>query len=649
MPLFLFAQQKDTLPAVKVTAVLPQNPAATPVPLQQLQKADINALNSFSVAEAVKFFSGVLVKDYGGIGGLKTISVRSLGANHTGIMYDGIVLGDAQGGQIDLGKFSLDNIESIQLYNGQPVSNLLPARAYASASVLALNTGTADSKKKYIAAQANAGSFGWFNASATIKNTIGQKLYHGFNAAYQRADGRYPYNNYVAGTGSSKRQNSDVQTMRAEYDVQYLLNDSNSIQAKLNYYHSKRGLPGMVLLYNTYSAERLNNEVFFTQASWKKTFSAKSKMLLSGKFTKDYKYYIDPAYPNASGKLENEFHQQELYFSAAYSYAIHPSVRLSYAADYFNSRLQRTDSFAQGFANPRRNNLLNNIAIQYSKKLLTTSANLLHTYIKETTQNGAAGRNISEWAPAVSLAYRLQQQSPFLLRAFYKRIFRAPSFDDLYFTNVGNTNLRPEFATQYNVGVTFNKNTAAAMQWLVTTDLYYNRVKDRILAVPRQNLFQWTMLNVGEAQIKGLDAGIAAKFAAWKKWQFSSRLSYSYQDAKDMSDPASATYKNQLPYTPKHSGAIAFNAVFQQFSFSYNVLLSSYRYRLGDQISENLVKEWATQDVVLGYEIAGAKNNRYRFTASFNNIFNNQYEIIKYYPMPRFNYRIGVVATFNKS
>src|SRR6218665_1497695 len=103
IPLFLFAQQKDSLPVVRVTGILPDDPAAASLPLQQLQKKELLALNSFSVAEAAKFFSGVLVKDYGGIGGLKTVSVRSLGANHTGIMYDGIMLGDAQGGQIDLG------------------------------------------------------------------------------------------------------------------------------------------------------------------------------------------------------------------------------------------------------------------------------------------------------------------------------------------------------------------------------------------------------------------------------------------------------------------------------------------------------------------------------------------------------------------
>ncbi|MFT3979586.1 MAG: TonB-dependent receptor [Ferruginibacter sp.] len=648
LPLAAAAQQKDTLPAVKVVSIQAEDAAKAAMPLQQLQKTELNALNSVSVAEAAKFFQGVLVRDYGGIGGLKTVSVRSLGANHTGVMYDGVMMGDAQAGQIDLGKFSLDNIESIKLYNGQPVNDLLPARAYASAAVLALNTITADDRKKYLSVQLNAGSFGWVNPSVTVKRKEGENFYHGLNAEYQRADGYYPYKNYVAGTGDSKRQNTGIQTWRAEYDAQYKFSDSNRLHVKLNYYNSRRGLPGAVLLYNTFSDERLNNEVFFTQAGWEKSLNGRSRLLLNAKYTNDYKEYIDPTYQNSAGRLENEFHQQELYLSAAYRYRFDNSWSASYSSDYFRSSLKRTDDFAQGFANPDRDNFLNNIQVGYKKDLFSASANLLHTYLEERTENGAAGRKVDKLTPAVSLAYRLNRQSPFMLRAFYKRILRAPGFDDLYYTNVGNVNLRPEQADQYNAGASFSKTGNAVLKnILVTTDIYYNRVKDRIIAVPRQNLFQWTMLNIGRADIKGLDATIAAKWAEWKKINFTSRLSYTFQDAKDMADPSSASYKKQLPYTPRHSGAIALSALYKAFSCSYNVLLSSYRYRLGEQTPDNLVKEWATQDVVLGYQYTTVKSNAWRFTASFNNIFNKQYEIIKYYPMPRFNYRIGVVATFN--
>ena len=55
------------------------------------------------VADILRAFTGVQVKDYGGAGGLKTVNVRSLGSEHVGIFLDGIQVDNAQNMQVDLG------------------------------------------------------------------------------------------------------------------------------------------------------------------------------------------------------------------------------------------------------------------------------------------------------------------------------------------------------------------------------------------------------------------------------------------------------------------------------------------------------------------------------------------------------------------
>lgn len=87
-------------------------------PVQILSGKELEKLNVYSVADALRYFSGVQIKDYGGIGGLKTVNIRSMGSHHVGVFYDGIELGNAQNGVVDLGRFSLDNMEVISLYNG---------------------------------------------------------------------------------------------------------------------------------------------------------------------------------------------------------------------------------------------------------------------------------------------------------------------------------------------------------------------------------------------------------------------------------------------------------------------------------------------------------------------------------------------------
>ena len=61
---------------------------------------------SANISEAVRRFAGVQVRDYGGVGGLKTVNVRSLGSEHTGVFIDGIQVDNAQNMQVDLGRFS---------------------------------------------------------------------------------------------------------------------------------------------------------------------------------------------------------------------------------------------------------------------------------------------------------------------------------------------------------------------------------------------------------------------------------------------------------------------------------------------------------------------------------------------------------------
>ena len=157
------------------------------------------------------------------------------------------------------------------------------------------------------------------------------------------------------------------------------------------------------------------------------------------------------------------------------------------------------------------------------------------------------------------------------------------------------------------------------------------------------------MLNIGKVDIKGIDAGLHFVFKQLGQFDITANFSYTFQKALDVSDPKSVKYKTQLPYTPEHSGSMNINVSYKKIAFSYNAILSSYRYRLGDQVPGNLVKGWNSHDFSISYAFASKKYWDYKFLAEANNIYNQQYEIIKYYPMPRFNYRFGIIASFKKN
>ena len=62
----------DSVYAIAEVSVLSDR-AKDIVPAQSLTGERLQSLNSFSVADAIRYFSGVQIKDYGGVGGLLAV------------------------------------------------------------------------------------------------------------------------------------------------------------------------------------------------------------------------------------------------------------------------------------------------------------------------------------------------------------------------------------------------------------------------------------------------------------------------------------------------------------------------------------------------------------------------------------------------
>ena len=164
------------------------------IPAQTLKGEELRKLNSFSVADAIRYFSGLQIKDYGGVAGLKTVNIRSMGTNHTGVYYNGIQLGNAQNGQVDLGKFSLDNIEEISLYNGQKSDIFQSAREFGSSGSIYLTTRRPrfkGEKDANLAAKVKFGSYGLLNPALLYEHKISDKISAAVSAEWITSQGDY--------------------------------------------------------------------------------------------------------------------------------------------------------------------------------------------------------------------------------------------------------------------------------------------------------------------------------------------------------------------------------------------------------------------------------------------------------------------------
>ena len=256
IPLFAQQQKVDTthtysIPEITVSDIYQTREVRSTAPLQVFSKDALKNLHALQVSDAVKHFAGVTVKDYGGIGGLKTVSIRSLGAQHTAVGYDGITLTDCQTGQIDIGRFSLDNVDRLSLNNGQSDNIFQPARFFASAGILNIQTLTplfTKGKKTNIAGAFKTGSWGLINPSLLLEQQFNKTWSMSANGEWMSSDGHYPYTLHYGNAAEDlssreKRKNTDVQTFRAEAGLYGNFSDKEQWRLKAYYFQSSRGLP----------------------------------------------------------------------------------------------------------------------------------------------------------------------------------------------------------------------------------------------------------------------------------------------------------------------------------------------------------------------------------------------------------------------
>jgi outer membrane cobalamin receptor len=116
------------LQEVRVEASHQNSALKSSAPTHRLDAGKMLETGVTDIGDAMRRLPGVNLRDYGGSGGMKTVSVRGLGTQHTGVVYDGTILSDVQGGQIDLSRYALDNLASLVLNIGDSDDIFMPAR-----------------------------------------------------------------------------------------------------------------------------------------------------------------------------------------------------------------------------------------------------------------------------------------------------------------------------------------------------------------------------------------------------------------------------------------------------------------------------------------------------------------------------------------
>ena len=498
------------------------------IPAQTLKGEELRKLNSFSVADAIRYFSGLQIKDYGGVAGLKTVNIRSMGTNHAGVYYNGIQLGNAQNGQVDLGKFSLDNIEEISLYNGQKSDILQSAREFGSSGSIYLTTRRPrfkDSINAHLMAKVKFGSYGLLNPALLYEHKLCANVSVATSAEWITSKGNYKFRyRRVDASGALKydttavRHNSDIDALRIDAGL-YGGFGTGKWNVFAYHYTSERGIPGAIVNNVWKRSERLWDRNSFLQGSLDWDILPKLSTRTNVKYASDYTHYVNN---DTDIKLtDNVYKQRELYLSWAARYALRSNWDVSMAYDfqwndYEGFDLEKDEDMETPMNTATRGTHYISAATAFTVgDRLKVQASILETFVNEEKRQRDKAPNKSKVTPGVFLSYQPWKKQELVLRAFYKTAYRMPTFNDLYYTDMGNPALLPETATQYNVGFVYDRSQEdnTFRNFHLAVDAYYNEVKNKIVSWPQGPQFRWTTINLGRVEIKGIDASMACTLA----------------------------------------------------------------------------------------------------------------------------------------
>lgn len=644
----LKAQDADSL-CYELTPVVSMaerrvEPETSAVPFRRIDVGDVTRYGMRALSEAVRMMPGVQVKDYGGVGGLKSVSVRGLGAKHTAVSYDGVVVSDAQSGMVDLGRFSLENVSAVSLVLGHGEVTLNTAREYSLASLVSMNGSLATSGKVVSSVRILGGSFGLAGLSACGGFSDKDGAFAAsFAGNYLRSDGMYPFTlvNALRST-REKRRDSDVESFTLEGNLRADIL-GGLLKSKLYYYDSERGLPGAVNFYNKDNKERLWNRSLFAQVVYDHALSGSVDMRIVAKYDRNYSRYKELNKNYAAGEQTDTNRQNEYYLSLAVAKCNSGRFKYSVASDVSYATLENN---FENSRSPRRFSSYTALAASYRWDAVSVVGSLLATYMKDDVSNGVSPSPFRRLSPSLSVSVKPSGSGGLMLRASFKDSYRVPTFADLYYLRHGNMALRPERATQYNVGFTWRGNgvrRGVHGSAVFTADFYYNNVRDKIVALP--TMYIWRMMNFGRADIFGSDMSLSLRSEFVGGLALQADVAYSWQHAVDVTDSSAKNYRHQLPYTPEHSGNLSFTFKNPIVDVTYMLSAVGERYMLPQNTQRNLMDGYVEHSFVLNKEFPFG-GNLLHVQAKFTNVGNEQYEVIRYYPMPGFSWHLSARIDF---
>lgn len=589
-----------------------------------IDKNKIETNSSWQITDVLKQSPGVYIKDYGGLGGLKTISLRGTSSQQTAILLDGIPLNSAQNASLDLSVLPVSIFNNIEVFKGG-ASSMFGSNALGGAINLRTDKSIKESK---LDCSLKYGSFGNMTSALSWDIPL-QNAGISANLEFQKSDGDYTFHvNHFGENMTLTRHNADFQNFNIFLNS-FLYDGLSEYSFKIIARNSRRGAPGAIVqgLEEGVMA-RLNEQEILTLASYNHIFSETSSLTSNFSFKSNYTNYKNPDemykkdQPMNSGFTNNSYKFNSKLLASTYGINFESDLNLDYSSLYGDMLQPNTDKFVDRFtsalsAHADKSWLFDN-GTEFS-----WNTGIRYDYVYN--------RN-SALSPAAGIIYKLYTYN-LAFKFLYTHNFRTPSFNEMYYLNYGTKDLKDETSNSYNLSLDFTPRT----YFNIEANFFLIRTHNQIISIPTSTI-KWSASNLGATQSIGFDLLIYGNIF---NNLFDYNIAYTNLRARDISDN-SLTKDKIIPYTPDEIANARLGINIGSFSINSAFSYSSFRYLFPDNNSQDIIPSYWLMDLSCFYKLYNGKNFKIKLKIEADNIFDKTYEVISKYYMPGRSFAAGI-------
>lgn len=605
--------------------------------IQELQPEDLGVL--------LQKFPGVSLKSYGGLGGLKTFSFRSLGSQHTATVLDGFLMQNAQSGQLNLGQIQTSSIEKID-FGTSKNSILTPVSALHSASELSFSSfeGNPSFNSTKVRFSSNYGSFGQFDEYLALQFAK-EKFGIAIHGKYRRAKGNYPFQLKILNyTYDGVQQNNQLEEI---YSGVSLFFRPNKMKQPLRLIYRNtfidQGLPGATVLYNSYGKQYLKTEQHSFNLDWTDKIGLATVRYYSS-YQYDNQIYTDSFFLNQTNLFRKDYKQNNA--SAGIRLSKNKFGELINFYGGIETRYSQLSFVNFNPINVQRWQTFSSAGLKINEKKFSFDLRVGYQYFYEpsTKDNDKYIKHLP--FSSINLESKEIGKLNWKIGGLASYSTRMPSFNEQYYSQLSSKlALNPEKVKQITVSNGISKSFGKGF-FSSKVQIYYNHITDKILAIPTKNLFVWSIQNIGEVHASGIDFVQTLNFQFNKNWNATFNANYSFQRSIDRSDQNSPSFGDQIAYIPRHTGNLDFSVYRKITGLRFSALYVGERYSLNQNVFGNLLNSFYTMDVSIfqGFKL----KDKHKFNIQFQvkNIADVSYAYVRSFVMPGRNYLISLSYEF---